>query len=122
MAFEQAAIPLEVWVRWLVWLCMDGANVSVGTTSGLVGLLRAPQQEVTMHAYFVAMHANCHRADLAFKDALKEAHVFLDVLSDNLQQLAAYYNSSRARLKGLREFASELGAAVLEFGRLQGRR
>ena len=46
---------------------------------------------------------------------------FLDVLSDGLQQLASYYNSSPARLKGLREFASELGAAVLKFGRLQDR-
>ena len=43
-AFEQAAIPLEVWVRRLVWLCTDGANVMVGTTSGLVSLLRAPKQ------------------------------------------------------------------------------
>ena len=64
-AFEQAAIPLEVWVHRLVWLCTDGANVMVGTTCGLVGLLHALQQEVTGHAYFVAMHANCHWADLA---------------------------------------------------------
>ena len=53
------------------------------------------------------MHANCHRTVLAFKDALKEAHAFLDVFSNGLQQLAAYYNSFPPRLKGLREFASE---------------
>ena len=41
VAFEQAAIPLEVWVRWLFWLCMHGGNVMVGTIFGLVGLLRA---------------------------------------------------------------------------------
>ena len=122
MAFEQAAIPLEVWVRRVVWLCTGGANVMVGTTSGLVGLLCALQQEVTGHAYFVAIHANCHWADLALKDALQEAHAFLDVPSDGLQQLAAYSNSSPARLKDLREFALELGAAVLKFGRLQDRR
>ena len=68
------------------------------------------------------MHANCHRADLAFKDALKEAHAFLDVLSDGLQPLAAYYNSSLVSLKGLWQFASERGAPVLKFGRLQDRR
>ena len=37
---------------------------------------------------------------------------FLVVLGNGLQPLAAYYNSSPARLKGLREFASKLGAAV----------
>ena len=42
-AFEQAALPLEVWVRRLVWLCTDGANVMVGTDTGLVGLLHALQ-------------------------------------------------------------------------------
>ena len=47
------------------------------------------------------MHANCHRADLAFKDALKEAHAFLDVLSDGLQQLAAWYNTSPSWLQKL---------------------
>ena len=40
-AFEQAAIPLEVWVCRLVWLCEDRANAMTGTPSGLVGLLRA---------------------------------------------------------------------------------
>ena len=39
-AFEQAAIPLEVWVDSLAWLCTDGAKLMVGTTTGLVGLLR----------------------------------------------------------------------------------
>ena len=46
-ALEQAAIPLEVWVRRLDWLCTDGANVMAGTISGLLGLLCALQQEVT---------------------------------------------------------------------------
>ena len=67
------------------------------------------------------MHANCHRADLAFKDALKEAHIFLGVLNDGLQQLAAYYNSARARLKCLRGVASDLGVAVTKFGKLETR-
>ena len=80
-AFEQAALPLEVWVCRLVWLCADGANVMVGTNTGLVGLLRELQREVTGHAYFVAMHANYHRANLAFKNALKEVHALLDVLN-----------------------------------------
>ena len=71
-AFERAAIPLEVCIRRLAWLCTNGANVMLGTTAGLVGLLRVLQQEVAGHAYFVATHANCHPAHLAFKDALKE--------------------------------------------------
>ena len=50
------------------------------------------------HAYFVAMHTKCHRQDLAFQDALKEVHAFLDALSDGLQHLAASYNSSPARV------------------------
>ena len=83
-------------MRRLVWVCNSSANVMVGTNTGLVGLLRKLQREVTGHTYFVAMHANCHQAYLAFKDALKEVHVFLDVFSDGLQQLAAYYNSSPA--------------------------
>ena len=105
-------------MRRLAWLCTDGANVIVGTTAGLVDLLCASHQEVTGHAYFVAMHANCHRADLAFKDALKESHVDLDVLNAGLHLLAAFFNSSPARLKALREIASKLEAAVLKFGRL----
>ena len=68
------------------------------------------------------MHDNYHRADLALKDALKEAHAFLDMLSDGLQHLAAYYNSSLVLLKGLREFALDLGVAFLKFDRLQDRR
>ena len=109
-------------MRRLVWLCTDGANVRVGTNACLVGLLRELQREVTGHAYFAAMHANCHRPDLAFKDALKKVHVFLDVLSDSLQQLAAYYNSSSACLKALRGIAAQLGTVVLKFGTLQDRR
>ena len=35
-AFEQAALPLEVWVCRLVWLCTDGANIMVGTNAGVV--------------------------------------------------------------------------------------
>ena len=97
----------------LVGLCTDGENVMVGTNAGRDGLLRALQREVTGHAY-LAMHANCHRAVLAFKDALKEVHAFLDVLSDGLQQLAAYYNSSPARLKAMREIGSKLGSVVLK--------
>ena len=119
MAFEQAAISLEVWVHRLVWPCIDGAHVMVGMFSELVGLLRALQEEVTRHACYVAMHASCHRADLAFKDAFKEAHAFLDVLSDSLHKLAAYHNSSPVCLKGLREFTYERGVAILKFGRLQ---
>ena len=68
------------------------------------------------------MHANCHRADLAFKDALKEAHVFLDVLNDGLQHVAAYYNSAPARLKCFKGIASELGVAVTKFGKLETKR
>ena len=67
-----------------VWVCTNGANIMTGAKAGVVALLRALQQEVIPEAYFVAMHANCHRAGLAFKDALKEAHVFLDVLNDGL--------------------------------------
>ena len=29
-AFELASVPLELWVRRLVWLCTDGANVMTG--------------------------------------------------------------------------------------------
>ena len=61
-------------MRRLAWLCTAGANVLVGTIAGLFGLVRVLQREVTGQAYFVVMHANCHRADLAFKDTLKEAH------------------------------------------------
>ena len=67
------------------------------------------------------MHANCHKADLAFNDALKEAHIFLDVLNDSLQQLAADYNSAPARLKCLRGIASDLGLAVTKSGKLETR-
>ena len=93
-----------------------------GAKAGVVALLRALQQEVTGEAYFVAMHANCHRADLAFKDALKEAHVFLDVLNDGLQHAAAYYNKAPARLKCFKGIASELGVAVTKFGKLGTKR
>ena len=80
--FELASVPFELWVRCFVWLCNDGANVMTGTKTGVVGLLRSLQEEVTGQSYFGAMHANCHRANLPFKDALKEAHIFPDVLND----------------------------------------
>ena len=76
VVFELASIPLELWVLRLVWLCTDGANVMISTNASVVGLLRSLQEEVARQSYFVTMHANCHRADLAIKDALKEAHVF----------------------------------------------
>ena len=115
-AFEDASIPLEFWVSRLVGVCTDGANVMTGAKAGVVALLCALQQEVTGEAYFVAMHANCHRADLVLKDALKEAHVFLDVLDDGLQHVAAYYNSAPARLKCFK------GVAVTKFGKLETKR
>ena len=36
--FEHASVPLELWVRRLVWLCTDGANVMTGTKAGVVVL------------------------------------------------------------------------------------
>ena len=118
-AFEQAAIPLEVWVRRLVELCTDGANVMVGTTSGLVGLLRALQQEVTPHAYFCSHACQLPSGRFRIKRCIEGGPC---IFGRAQRRLATVGCILQLFPRVLREFASELGAAVLKFGRLQDRR
>ena len=46
------------------------------TGNGVAGLLMKLQEEVLGYSVVVPLHANCHRADLAFRDAMDDTHEF----------------------------------------------
>ena len=78
----KAGLPIEKWVSRMFWYGADGAEVMPSTGNGVAGLLMQLQAEVLGYNVVVLMHANCHRADLAFRDTMDSSHVFLDTVSE----------------------------------------
>ena len=66
----KAGLPIEKWVSRMFWCCADGAEVMQSTGNGVAGLLMQLQAEVLRYSVVVPLHANCHHADLAFRDAM----------------------------------------------------
>ena len=73
-AFKQtmlkAGLPIEKWVSRMFWYRADGAEVMQSSGNGVAGVLMQLQAEVLGYSVVVPVHANCHRADLAFRDAM----------------------------------------------------
>ena len=96
---------------------MQGAN------SGVFGRLRSLQTEFLGFSVVVFFHANFHRADLAFRDAMDAGNYgFLDIVADGIQAIALHWNHAPARLGVLRTMCDALRTTLLKFGVLGQRR
>ena len=85
----KAGLPIKKWVSRMFWYCADGAEVMQSTGNGVADLLMQLQAEVLGYNVVVPMHANCHRADLAIRDAMDSSHVFLDTVSEGMTSVTA---------------------------------
>ena len=72
----RAGLSVEQWVGRLFWYCADGASVMHSDGNGVAGLLMKLQREVPGYSLLVLVHANCHHADLAFRDAMDRGREF----------------------------------------------
>ena len=61
------------------------------TGKGVSGLLLKLQEEVLGYSVVVVvpMHANCHRADLEFRDTMDSTHEFLEAMADTMTAVVA---------------------------------
>ena len=94
----RAGLLVEQKVGRLLWYCADGANIMQPKGNGVAGLLMKLQQEVSGYSLLVPVHANCHRADLAFCDAMDNNHEFLDHVADNMNAIAVWCRNAPTRL------------------------
>ena len=122
-ALLRAGAPVEEWVARLFWYSADGADVMQGANTGVFGRLRSLQTELLGFNVVVPFHANCHRADLAFRDAMAAGNYgFLDIVADGMQAIALHWNLAPARLGVLRTMCDALRTTLLKFGVLRQRR
>ena len=77
----RAGLTVEEWISSVFWYCADGAVVMQPTENGVAGLLMQLQRDLVKYSVIVPLHANCHRADLAFRDAMDSSHEFPDVVA-----------------------------------------
>ena len=101
----KAGLPIEKWVSRMFWYCADGVEVMQSTGNGVAGLLMQLQAEVLGNSVVVPMHANCHRADLAFRDAMDSSHVFLDAVSQGMTSVTGWFKNALTWLRNLRTMA-----------------
>ena len=66
----RAGLPVDKWIRRVFWYCADGATIMQSTGNRVCGLLQKLAMEVPGRAVSVLVHANCHGADLAFREAM----------------------------------------------------
>ena len=91
---RRAGLNVEEWIRCVFWYCADGAAVMQSTKNGIAGLLMQPQCNVLGHSVIVPIHANCHRADLAFRDVMDSSHAFLDVAGNTMNVVVTWYKNA----------------------------
>ena len=106
----------------MFWYCADGATVMQSTGNGVCGLLQNLQTEVLGQAALVLVHANCHRADLAFREAMDGSHVFLDHVGETTTAVVAWYRNAPTRLRNLRRLSQALHISPLQYTSLGQRR
>ena len=121
-AMLHAGIPVEKWVPRMFWYCADGAEVMQSTGNGVAGLLMKLQEEVLGYSVVVPLHANCHRADLAFRDAMDDTHEFLDAVSGTMLAVVTWFCNAPTRLRNLRRVAMSLDMVAMQYGSLSQRR
>ena len=80
----RAGLSVEQSVGRVFWYCADGASV----------MQSDGQQEVLGDSLLVLVHANCHRADLAFRDAMDRSHEFLDHVADTMNAFVVWYRNA----------------------------
>ena len=82
-----AGLPIKKLMSRMFWHCADGAKFMQSTGNGVAGLLMQLQAEVLGCSVVVPMHANCHRADLVFRDAMDSSHVFRDTVTEGMTSM-----------------------------------
>ena len=105
-----------------MWYCADGASVMQSDGNGVAGLLMKLQREVIGYSLLVPVHANCHRADLAFRDAMDSSHEFLDHVADTMNAIVVWYRNAPTRLRNLRRLSLALQISPLQYNSLSQRR
>ena len=118
----KAGLPIEKWVSRMFWYCADGAEVMQSTGNGVAALLMQPEAEVLGYSVVVPMHANSHRADLAFRDAMDSSHVFLHIVSEGMTSVTGWFKNTPTRLRNLSTMAVSMGMSPLRYGCLSQRR
>ena len=78
--------------------------------------------EVAGFGVLVPVHANCHRADLGWREVRDEGHAFVPTVSEGMQQAAAFFNHAPAWLHLLRQVAEMLELCMRKFGTLKDKR
>ena len=88
----------------------------------LAGLLMQLRAEVLGYSVVVPVHGNCHRADLAFQDAMDSNHVFLDIVSEVMTSVTGWFKNAPTWLRTLRTMAIGMDMSPLRYGCLSQRR
>ena len=115
-AMLHAGLPVEKWVARMLRYCADGAEVLPSTGNGVTGQLMKLQEEVFGSTVVIPMHANCHLADLALRDAMDDTHEFLDTVADTMTAVVAWFRNAPTRLPNLRRVAMSLDMLALQYG------
>ena len=91
-----ANISVEEFYSKLATLGLEGANVMIGATGGVVVLLRQKQPALQ------GIHCFAHRLELAYKDTLKASPLFAKA-NDLLLNLYLFYHNSASMRSGLQQ-------------------
>ena len=114
----RAGLTVEEWISRVFWYCADGAVVMQSTENGVAGLLMQLQRDVLGHSVIVPVHANCHRAHLAFRNAMDSSHEWLDVVGNTMNLVVTWYNNAPTRLRNLRRMSWALEILPLQYSSL----
>ena len=86
----RAGLPVDQWIGRVFWYCADGAAVMQSAANGVCGLLVRLHKEVLGYSVLEPVHANCHRADLAFRDVMDSSHAILDHVADTTNAVVTW--------------------------------
>ena len=104
----RARLAVIQWIDRVFWCCVDEAAVMQSTANEVCGLLVRLQKEVLGYSVLVLVHANCHCADLAFRDAMDSNHAFLNHIADATNAVVKWYRNAPTRLRNLRRLSVSL--------------
>ena len=116
-AYEQvmlrAGLPVDQWIGRVFWYCADGVAVMESTANGVYSLLVRLHKKVLGYSVPVRVHANCHRADLAFRDAMASSHAFVDHVAHTTNAVVTWYQNAPTPLRNLRCLSGSLHISPL---------
>ena len=87
----------------------------------MAALLMKLPHEVLAYLLLLPVHANCHRADLAFRDAMDSNHEFLDHVADTMNAIVVWYRNAPTRLRNMRHLSLALQISPLQYNSLSQR-